>query len=161
MYVTFDQPRTAIICLFIGEICGLVYEPFSLLKSIINKKLINHVLNFTFLFLSAFIYTLMTAKFSLGNFRLYMAVFFLLGLILYLNSFHKIIAFFIIRVYNVFIRKIKRVVKRLKDYNDRPKKEKGIFRLFGGRGDVFIRSSYRSRLSSGRHTYKKKSNRTS
>ena len=95
MFVTYDQPRSVIVCLFIGVVCGVLYEVFYTLKFIFNNKLLNHFLNFIFFICSAFIFTLLTCYFSLGNFRVYMAVFFMIGLILYLNTFHKIIAFFV------------------------------------------------------------------
>ena len=125
MFLSLDQPRIVAVCLFIGVLSGAFYEFFYFLKMCFNYKVIGQILNGLWVFLSFFIYLKISTIYSFPNFRLYMLAFIILGAIIYLLSFHKIIAFFLNRVYNIIIK----IIKRVKTLYDRPK-EKKSFVLF-------------------------------
>ena len=124
MFVTSDQPRTIIVCLFIGIIIGVFYEFFYFLKLFKDNKVYSSVLDAVWLLLSSYIYTFVSSKYKIGNVRGYIIILTLIGTFMYLVSLHKIIAIFINRVYNVFIK----LLKGLYLYYDRVKKKKGFFR---------------------------------
>lgn len=156
MFVTSDQPRTIIVCLFIGILVGVFYEPFYLLKLFYNSRVYKSVLDALWLFSSSFIYTFISCEYSIGNLRAYMIVLTLCGAVMYLLSLHKIIAIFINRVYN----KIIKVLKRLKSYYDRPKKKKGFFCRTIGYYNANNGVVYGYSVSSSRNSRKKKSHKS-
>ena len=116
-------------CFAFGGIIGFVYDFINAFLLPLKKGVGKHFINLIWWVVVAFLFVIFNYFFRLGNFRLYKLAVILVGLIFYFNSFHKIIAFFINKVYNKydkFIKKLKN--KRFK--NDVTKKEKDAFRPY-------------------------------
>ena len=156
MFSSLDQPRIVLVSLFIGVVIGAFYEIFYLLKLIFKGKVFKEILNAIWIFLSSFIYIQISTSYSFPNFRVYTVVFMVVGVIIYLFSFHKIIAIFLNRVYNI----ITKIFKKVKWFYDRPKEKKSILRSPIRRDNVNSHSFSSTSVSISRHTRKKKTNRT-
>lgn len=156
MFVTSDQPRTILVCFFVGVIIGLYYEPFYLIKLFFKNKVVGHVINVIWLTSSVLFFVIVSTIYHFENIREYMILSIFASLFLYLFSLHKCIAFFSNKVYNNIIKlflKVKRVY-------DRIKKEKGVFRSSIGVNNALVHSVYVSHLSNSRNSNKKKRNKT-
>ena len=157
MFSSLDQPRIVAVCLFIGVIIGVFYEPFYFLKLIFKHNIIGQILNGLWLFLSSFIYIFISTIYNFPNFRGYILIFIILGCLIYLFSFHKIIAIFENKVYNILIK----IFKRVKTLYDRPKEKKGFFRRVVGTNNAYNDTRFNNSVSISGHFRKKKTNRTS
>ena len=104
-----------IICLFCGVISGIAYDILYIARCIlcgIDKSnytvkdrifLIICDLLYCILFAAGFIFV--SVLFDFENLRAYMLIGCALGALIYLKSFHLIVAFFVSRVYNVITAK--------------------------------------------------------
>ena len=119
MFLTLSQPRIIVICIGIGVFSGVIYDFLCFFTDYFNNKIINFLKDLIYFILTAFLFTLISAKANLGNFRVYMALLVALGGYLYIKSFHKIIAKINIKVYNV----INNLLIKVK--NARRKEKKG------------------------------------
>lgn len=126
MFISLDQPRIFLCCLFIGIVCGLVYEPFSFIKLIFKTNAVNHVLDCLWLIASLFVFTYLGVIFSLPDFRWYMFLSVLLGFYFYEESFHKVFAFLENKLYNIISKSFSKLFKKLKVKNERRKEKKNI-----------------------------------
>ena len=156
MFSSLDQPRIIFVSLFIGVIIGVFYEFFYLLKLFFQGKVFKEILDAVWISSSAFIYIQISAEYSFPNFRLYTLAFIVIGTIIYLFSFHKIIAIFLNRVYNIIVK----LFKRVKRFYDRPKEKKSILRSFVRSNNANSHSSGSTSVSISRHIRKEKANRT-
>lgn len=100
-----------LICLFCGLLSGVVYDVLYVARCILCGP---HLFAYTvkdkiFLIICDIIYCLIFAAgfifvsvmFGFGQLRLYMLLGCVLGAIIYLKSFHIIVAFFVEKVYNI------------------------------------------------------------
>ncbi len=156
MFTPLDQPRIVLVCLFIGVLSGVFYEFFHFLKLIFKSDFLLQILNGLWAFSSFFIYLKVSTDYYFPDFRIYMLLFILIGVIIYLLSFHKIIAFFSNWVYN----KITNIIIRVKSLYDRPKEKKSFFRRFIRHDNATSGNRIDNSLSVSRHVAKKKPNRT-
>lgn len=101
MFLSLDQPRVFLVCLLCGVFVGLYYEIFYLLKKFIVNNTLKNSLNVIWLASSSVIYTAFSVKFELPDFRLYLFLAVIVGILLYKFSFHKVFAIFTNRVYNI------------------------------------------------------------
>ena len=153
MFVTIDEPRIMLCCFAFGGIIGFLYEPFYFLNLIIKSKLVNHLLNSVWWLIVSILFIFFSYYFNLGNFRVYKLEVILVGLLFYFNSFHKIIAIFLNRVYNKYDKFLKkRKLKRLK--NDATKKEKSAFGTYFRRDNVVYNIGGNTRVPSNKHSAK-------
>lgn len=100
-----------IICLFCGVISGVVYDILYVARCSLCgiDKSVYSVKDKIFLVISDLLYCLIFAAgfifvsvmFDFENLRLYMLLGCVLGAIIYLKSFHIIVAFFVRKVYNI------------------------------------------------------------
>ena len=107
-----------IICLFCGVISGVVYDILYIARCSLCgiDKYAYTVKDKIFLIICDLLYCLVFAAgfifvsvlFDFGNLRAYMLIGCALGAIIYLKSFHIIVAFFVKRVYNIFTAKKER-----------------------------------------------------
>lgn len=158
MFLTFDEPRVMLCCFAFGGLIGFLYELFYFLGLIFKSQIIKHVLTCVWWVLDAFIFVFFNYFFHLGNFRIYKIAVILVGFIFYFNSFHKIIAIFLNKVYNKYDKFIKKVkVKKVK--NDATKKEKSAFGTNIRRNNAVYNISGNTCLSSSEHSAKVQRNK--
>ncbi len=122
MFLTLSQPRIIVICIGIGVFSGVIYDIIYFFTEFFNNKILKYLRNLIYFILTAFLFTLISVKADLGNFRFYMGLLVALGAYLYIKSFHKIIAKLYIKVYNI----INKLLIKVK--NARRKEKKGVVR---------------------------------
>lgn len=101
-----DQIYVFFVCLFCGVASGPFYDAFYLLKKLFPARA-GVALDIVFCLFFAGLYIFLAVLFSLPEMRLFMFVGCLLGFLVYLKSFHRIVAFFTEWLYNNIIRRRK------------------------------------------------------
>ena len=123
---TFNQFSRFFVCILIGILGGFLYELVSLIAIPVVKK-VENILRFLadVLFFISFAFLCIVALNYLifPDFREYYYLGFVLGLILYLKTFHKAVDFFKNMCYNG-IRKLVNCIKSRKNF--RKKEEKNL-----------------------------------
>ena len=107
---TFSQIFVLIACLFAGILGGVLYEPFWLIRRTLVERAIGILTDLIFFIVFAVIFVAVSVIFDFPAVRPYMLLGAMCGLLLYLVSLHRIVAFFIDKLYNVckkFILRIK------------------------------------------------------
>ena len=99
-----------LICLFCGVASGAVYDVLYVARSIVcgvnraaftvKDKIFIAVCDVIYCLVFAAGFIFVSVMFGFGSFRLYMFIGCILGALVYLKSFHIIVAFFAKRVYN-------------------------------------------------------------
>ncbi|MBR7099715.1 MAG: spore cortex biosynthesis protein YabQ [Clostridia bacterium] len=92
-------------CLLCGTASGVVYDLLYPLKVFLNHKKLNFALDILFFLFFSAIYIFASVLFAFPAFRLYMFVACCIGLLLYLKSCHRILDFFVKRLYNILKKK--------------------------------------------------------
>lgn len=87
-------------CVFVGIICGLIYLPFFVVRSMSRKRAVGIITDVLFAAPCCFVYSKAVLFFDFPNFRLYMIAGVILGFLLENSSFNKTLAFLAERVYN-------------------------------------------------------------
>jgi hypothetical protein len=136
-------------------VCSVIYEFFYIVKVFIKIKVVKNVLDALFFVLSSILSRIIFIKLNFGDFRFFYFLGFVIGNYIYLNSFHKVIAFLVEIVYN----KLYTLFKRLKSKNDRAKKEKGFIGGFIRNDNVNLHNDNRNFISNDNDIRKEKSNR--
>ena len=98
---TFSQIFVLIACLFAGILGGVLYEPFWLIRCTLVKRAIGILTDLIFFIVFAVIFVAVSVIFDFPAVRPYMLLGAMCGLLLYLVSLHRIVAFFIEKLYNV------------------------------------------------------------
>lgn len=114
------------LCLIIGFLGGILYEPFSFVRLLFGcrvgkNKIIGAGLDIAFCVGFTLFSTAMAFALRFPSFRLYMCVGYGLGGIIYLKSLHRILAFFQNLCYN----KVTQWIKKAKNRKKLLKKEVG------------------------------------
>lgn len=151
MFITLTQPRDFILCVSIGIISGIIYDIIYLLTNHINKKIVTIIGQLIYFILASVLFTKLSQIFSIGNFRLYMAIGVMVGLLIYIKSFHKTIAKIDKKVYNKINIIKTRIINLFRKVYERRKKAKGV--IGGGirRGNVTMYVSGNKRIPNSRH----------
>lgn len=99
-----------ITCLFTGIVSGVVYDVLYIARCVlcgpymaaytVKDKIFLVVCDLVYCAVLAAGFIFMSVMFGFGSFRLYMFIGCILGALVYLKSFHIIVAFFAKRVYN-------------------------------------------------------------
>ena len=89
-------------CTACGIASGVLYDVIFCACYPIRAKWVHIVADIFFFLLFAGLYIFVSVMFSLPSFRLYMLCACFIGFFLYLKSFHKIVAFFMEKIYNGF-----------------------------------------------------------
>ncbi len=136
-------------CLFCGVISGIVYDVLYIARCIVcgvNKReytvkdkifIICADLLYCLIFATGFIFV--SVMFDFTSLRLYMLLGCVVGALVYLKSFHAIVAFFVKKVYNTIVIKKKKREKprgrtKEKPHSSRGHRKRNTFNfLFGGR----------------------------
>lgn len=98
--MTGDQVFTFLVCVSCGLAGGVIYDIFWIVQKLLRARWIRLLCDFAFVVLFGGLYLFVSVMMDLGSVRLYTLLGCLLGLFLYLKSFHKIVAFFCGKVYN-------------------------------------------------------------
>lgn len=115
-----DQIFVFLVCVLAGVASGLVYELFFLFRKLSrDNRAVTVALDIAFFFVFAAICVFIAVLFSFPDFRVYMFLGNIFGLILYLKSIHRIVAFLLKVCYN----SAKKVLKRRKSTKNTKKKE--------------------------------------
>lgn len=94
-----------LMCLLSGLISGILYDAFFIVKKIFKLKILHITADVTFFICFSAIFVFMAVLFELPQTRAYMIIASLLGLLLYVKSFHIIVAFLFKMLYNVIVKK--------------------------------------------------------
>ena len=158
-FLSLDQPRVFLLSVAFGAYFGVCYFPFYFLSLFFKQKWLKHVVTATWLVFGALPFSKYAQVMNFPNFSPYMVAGVLLGLGLYVASFHKLVAILAARVYNVVNNLIKRLYKALKGKNERRKKKTSVLGSSFGANNVFYGANVSSCISNDRHFRKKKQNR--
>ncbi len=153
-FISLDQPRVFLACVFIGIICGVSYLPFYTVLLFIKNKIIKQVVKGLWLGLSSLIFIAVNLIYEFPNFRAYMVVGVGVGIYLYKLSFHKVFAILLNKVYN----RINKLIKKLKVSNERRKEKAGILGVSVGANNVNHDISGNINISTRRNIHSKKQN---
>ena len=123
---TSNQFAVFSVCLFIGFIGGIAYEPFGLVRVCFacgrgKNKILGAICDVAFWIVFALLCTVGAYIFHFPAFRAYMWLGYALGGILYLKILHKIIAFF----ENVCYNKVTHWIKKAKNREKTLKRKTG------------------------------------
>lgn len=94
-------------CTACGIASGVLYDVIFCASYPFRSKWVHIAADIFFFLLFAGLYIFISVVFSLPSFRLYMLLACFIGFFLYLKSFHKIVAFFMEKMYNGYSRKRK------------------------------------------------------
>lgn len=115
-----DQIYIFLVCVLTGMAGGLLYEPFCALRRFAGGKTAASLVFDTLFFLAfAGLCVSASSAFAFPDFRVYMFLGDMLGLILYLKSIHRIVDFLQKVCYN----RARKVLKRRKSSKNSKKKE--------------------------------------
>ena len=115
------------LCLFIGFLGGILYEPFSFFRFLCGcdrgkNKVLGGIFDIAFWIVFAVISVAAAYLFHFPALRVYMWIGEGVGLIIYLKTLHKILAFLQIMCYNKVTKRLKRREKHDKTLLKREKK---------------------------------------
>ncbi len=113
MFATNNQLFIFLSCLSLGIASGVVYEFFYLLKKVVRLKIFKYIFTLIFFIVLSILYVALSVYFEFPSFRLYMYIGVLLGLVIYIKSFHYFIAILLKKGYN----KLKREGVRKNGYS--------------------------------------------
>ncbi len=105
MFVTNGQIYLFFSCLSFGIASGLVYSVIIFLKKVIKIKVIKILLDLLFFLILSVSFLIYTFLLKFPSIRVYMLVGVVLGLYIYLKSFHFILAKMCKRLYNIVVSK--------------------------------------------------------
>lgn len=95
-------------CLFCGICVGIIYDLFAFLNFFIKNRIFTAIKDFSLMAILFILFVITAVIFEFPSFRLYMFIGCVLGLLIYIKSFHSMLDFFINKVYNLIKRKCKR-----------------------------------------------------
>ncbi len=156
MFISLEQPRIILICLFFGVILGVYLEPFLFFSKFFKRKVYKEIVKWFAIASYSVIFTYLSSLYYLPNFRLYMALCVVVGATLYKFSFHKAVAILSSRVYNV----IKITFLRVKLSNERRKEKARLFRSAKRNDNARNDFSCDSNLPTRWHNNAQKQNKT-
>lgn len=115
-----DQIFIFLVCVLVGVTSGVVYEIFYIVRKISgDKEAVAIVFDAAFFLVFAAMSVFSAVLFSFPNFRVYMFLGNIFGLLLYLKSVHILVAFLLKVCYN----RARKVIKRRKITKNEKKKE--------------------------------------
>lgn len=101
MEETVLQIYVLIVCLFSGILGGVLYEPFYFIRRVARNRIVGIVADILFFILFAAVFVLLSVIYDFPDVRPYMIVGAFGGLLLYLISAHRIVAFLFEKLYNI------------------------------------------------------------
>lgn len=118
------------LCLAVGFAGGLIYGAFSFVRVAFNcprgkNRIVGAAADIAFFLAFALVCVAAAYLFDFPSFRVYMWIGYALGLILYLKSLHKAVAFFQNVCYNKIAKVIEKTKKRKKSLKKRKEYDAG------------------------------------
>ena len=107
MFVSSNQIYVFLACVTIGCCCGVFLSVSHLLKIVIKNKILTALCDIIAFLLISLVYVAWSHHWRFPSFRMYMMVGLFLGLVLYMKSFHIILAKFIKKLYTILVRLLK------------------------------------------------------
>ncbi len=148
---TVNQICVLLACMASGIASGSVFELNCLVCRFVKNRAARIAADVLFFALLGVLFVACCVVFRLPDFRPYMFLAALAGLLLYGKSLHRIVAFFSAKLYNSFRRACKAKAKRAASYNERGKIQENRRRRYG-RGSYTVRHFARLYdLSTDRH----------
>ncbi len=92
MFVSSGQFYVFIATVAFGGVCGVLFSVSALLKYKLRNYIVRIFLDLIAFLITSFLYVAYSKWLAFPNFRIYMAVGVILGLILYFKSFHILLA---------------------------------------------------------------------
>lgn len=107
MESTVNQIYILTVCMFTGILGGILYEPFFLARKLIRLHFFGIIADVLFFVFFGITYVFISVMYDFPAVRPYMLAGALAGLLLYLFSLHRIVAFLIEKLYNNIKNKIR------------------------------------------------------
>ena len=137
MFVTLNQLYVFIACVSFGGVVGVLYSPILLLKEKFKKNIFVFILEIFYYLLTTLMFIWYSYLLKFPNLRGYMIAGVLIGILLYVKSFHYMLAKLIKRYYNILRKYFLR-----KKSNDRRKNKKINNSVNGGGSIATLRSPF-------------------
>lgn len=115
MFVTGGQFYVFIACLAFGGVCGIFFSVSAIIKFVTTNKIIRLIPDLFAFLLTCALYVIYAFILNFPSFRAYMVIGVLLGIYLYLKSFHIILAKICKKAYNNIRKKFSRKNKSKHD----------------------------------------------
>lgn len=100
-----DQFYVALVCAACGAASGLAYDFFYLIRRFFPSRATDVICDVSFFLAFSAVYLYVSLLFGLPDLRVYMFLSCLVGLILYLKSWHGLVAFFSEKIYNKVVKR--------------------------------------------------------
>ena len=156
MFVTANQFYTFLACVSFGAIGGVLFSMLSLVKAFVKSKIFLAIIDIFCMTILSVGFSIYSYKFNFPNIRVYMILGVLIGLTLYLKSFHRILAKFAKKFYNITIRKL---LNSKGKANDRIKSKKANSGINGRGSFITVYSGVDNGLSNDNDKRQGKSHR--
>ena len=121
MFVTANQIYIFFACISFGGVVGVFFSVSIAIKWILKNKWLKILPDVVVFCIVSVLYVLYSYNMQFSSLRLYMLIGVVLGIVLYLKSFHIILAKILKKVYNIIKDKFNEKVAR---YNERRKVKK-------------------------------------
>lgn len=151
MFVTANQIYVFLACVSFGGCSGIIFSVSELFKRFISNKWLRFLPDFLAFMVVTVLYVFSAYHMRFPNLRLYMILGVMLGVVIYLKSFHILLAKTFKKAYNI----IKRIKVKTKD--DGIKNKKTDCSVDRGRGIARCYTRVNNALSVNRHKFAKKS----
>ena len=103
------QAFVFLVCLLLGVLGGIFYDIFYIPRSLYRRQWLRYLCDALFCLCFGLFYGFMSVALALPSLRSFHVLGCVFGLLLYLKSFHKIVAFFTEKLYNKSIATHKRI----------------------------------------------------
>lgn len=110
LYETLFQSQIFFMMLYFGMICGIIFEAKNLIRhALFDNKIISFVADFAFMCVSALIFVYSKNLLNFGEFRIYLLLAFVLGIIIE----HISIGFLVEKLFYLMYNKSRKLYRRI------------------------------------------------
>ncbi len=156
MFATLNQFYVFLACVMFGAIGGTIFSFFSTTKMLIKSRVFEVIIDILCMLILSIAFSIFSYKNNFPNLRVYMLLGALIGLFMYLKSFHIILAKFAKKFYNIIVQKFRKGMEKKNDRNKSKKVDSG----FNGGGSIAtFYSSDNNGLSNDYNSGQEKSHR--
>ena len=146
-----EQIAVVLVCALSGVFAGMFYEAVCVCRCFIKNKIARTAADVLFFIGFSFIFIGISVLFQLPDFRFYMFLAALLGFFLYLETIHRMLAFFAKKLYNKYRSSCVRFLTQLAYRRERRKVQKNSNRHNDSRNNTFGDPARILDLSDDRH----------
>lgn len=140
-FISDGQPRELLVCFFAGCLSGFIYTPLNLIKNAVKPRGVKIALDIAALSLAGAVLCATSVIFKLGDFRAFMGVFCVCGLLCYAKSLHKAVAFAYTLLYNKLVKLFLKIKNAATSLFIKVKKNVGRKKTKSIRGDAERRNN--------------------